>query len=605
MVYNTPYELFELLHRPQLESSGIPAHFWSSLYRKLLGEVFDAGNVLSLVQLDYGEQTRGEFDPLFRVILRRSIKCDDPEQIYLIDHAWTFKVESARRQLTEMDVLRERLCRIVGVNNELSKDEAVDEVVKHLWKFANFYSVSSADAAENCIPIWYIMDELGCAIGHSDTPNFRVVPFVYVPQQITYSLLFPIVDVDESEMVCRDFVEGVKDEDRRRAMLLPWVDCSFEDVDFVQEPPTIEYFQSGHIEETLPDFDKLIKTEKKTKYKVFSEYTLVQKYLTDERYEIVDNEEQADILWYTKHFKEFQKLSESSEKFVNQFPFEYVLTVKDLLCAVCRRKDYYIADNLEAYPKWLPITYNLKTELTKFISFYKLRGKSHLDNHWIIKPFNLARGLDTYITSNLDFIIRLSSTGPKIAQKYITNPVLFHRPECSGLVKFDIRYVILLKSVEPLEAYVYRNFFLRFSNKPFEINDFDDYEKHFTVMNYTATAQLKHMLCDDFKTQWEQQYPSYPWAEVENSIFIMLKSIMESAVIESPPFGIAKNPQSRAVYAADIMLEWNIDKQIQPKILEVNWTPDCQRACEYYSEFYNDIFNLFFFDEEKNVFKML
>ena len=43
-----------------------------------------------------------------------------------------------------------------------------------------------------------------------------------------------------------------------------------------------------------------------------------------------------------------------------------------------------------------------------FVSF---RG---LDNHWICKPWNLARALDTHITSNLDYLIRLRESGPKV-----------------------------------------------------------------------------------------------------------------------------------------------------------------------------------------------
>lgn len=602
MVHHATYEVFVQLHKSQLESSGVPQHFWQPLYRKVVKEEFDAGNVFSLVQLDYEDEERGEYDPNWRVLVKaeEGIKCNDGEQIYLIDHAWTFRVESARKQLLEINTLRERLAVIVGVDDDLPKENLVDEILKHLWKFSNFYSVANTTNVEDQIPVWYIMDELGSAISHSDKPNFRVVPFIYVPEQITYSLLFPIADVEYSTVVYRDFMEGVKDQEQRSALLLPWVYKSFENVDYKQTEPDENYFLSGHIKETLPNFEKLQSQNysKKSTFKVFSEYSLVREYLSDKRYEIVDVENDADILWYTKHFKCFEELSETPGRFVNQFPFEYILTIKDLLCVICRRKDYFVTENLEVMPKWLPVTYNLKTELSKFISFYGNRKKRDLDNYWIVKPFNLARGLDTYITNNLNFILRLASTGPKIVQKYITDPVLFHRLECSGYVKFDIRYVILLKSVKPLKAYAYKNFFLRFSNKPFEMNDFDDYEKHFTVMNYSAPASLKHMLCEEFKLQWKEQYPQHLWENVEKSIFDMLKNILECAVLNPPPTGIAESPQSRAVYAADIMLEWTTSKEIQPKILEINWTPDCKRACEYYPEFYNSIFNVLFCDEE-------
>lgn len=99
----------------------------------------------------------------------------------------------------------------------------------------------------------------------------------------------------------------------------------------------------------------------------------------------------------------------------------------------------------------------------------------------------MARSLDTHITDNLDFILRLAVSGPKICQRYIDRPVLFYRKDIDSRVKFDIRYIILLSSVQPLKAYVYRRFWLRFANKPFELDNFDEYERHFTVMNYSTS----------------------------------------------------------------------------------------------------------------------
>lgn len=53
---------------------------------------------------------------------------------------------------------------------------------------------------------------------------------------------------------------------------------------------------------------------------------------------------------------------------------------------------------------------------------------------------------------------------PQVVSKYIESPVLFLREDV-GRVKFDIRYIALLRSVKPLRLYVYDVFWLRFSNR--------------------------------------------------------------------------------------------------------------------------------------------
>ncbi|KAJ8957629.1 hypothetical protein NQ318_017518 [Aromia moschata] len=593
MGHTSTLDAFLTVHKDQLIASNVPQHFWYTLHKKLVNQTFDAGCSFQIVKLDY-EGEREDHEPIWALQTVTDVDCSDPKNIFLIDHAWTYQVNNARQVLLQHDSLRHRLQNIFNLSGDLSKEVLVEKIFENTWKISNTYSIGNAENVEDRLPIWYIMDEIGTAVLHNDTPNCRVVPFIYINEQVTYSLLFPTRNLEAEELVYRDFAEGVSDLEKRSAILLPWVPRSFEDISLTPPVPDDEYFLSGHVRESLPVQSKLAgKPIIKHVLKVFTQYSLVTQHLTDNKFVITEDEDDADILWYTEHFKDFETLSESPDKFVNQFPFEYVITVKDLLCITCRK---------EGSSKWLPTTYNLLTEIPNFVSCFQQRQNDGLNNFWIVKPYNLARGLDIHITNNLNYIMRIATTGPKIAQKYITDPVLFHRPECNGRVKFDIRYVVLLRSVRPLKAYVYKNFFLRFANVPFELNEFDNYEKHFTVMNYTESANLKHLKCDEFKVCWEQQYGHVPWDTVEKSILIMLRQILESATEEQPPRGIASSPQSRALYAADLMLEWTEGREIKPQILEMNFTPDCKRACDYYPDFFNDIFHLLFLDNESEAF---
>ena len=54
-------------------------------------------------------------------------------------------------------------------------------------------------------------------------------------------------------------------------------------------------------------------------------------------------------------------------------------------------------------------------------SVYWLCSPRGLDNHWICKPWNLARALDSHVTSNLNYILRLLGTGPKVCMNVWVN----------------------------------------------------------------------------------------------------------------------------------------------------------------------------------------
>ncbi|XP_017465473.1 PREDICTED: tubulin--tyrosine ligase-like protein 12 [Rhagoletis zephyria] len=624
------FSQFVVQHKPQLESSGVPQHFWKSLHRKLEKEIFDAGISLQLLLIDYESDEESESGmtggdtniqviaeeprPMFTlsVACEGGIKANDPDAIFLIDHAWTFRTNIARQQLEQYEQLTDRMCAIMGI--DIEDEGRVDKVLRRMWRYCHAYTIASNGLSdEERQPIWYVMDEVGSAVNHSDDPNFRLVPFLYLNNQTTFSLLFPIRDCAFEEQVTRDLVEYVKqDTAERDALLLPWRATDLREHSFVQVEPSAEYFSSGHIPESFPEGEfALLKPQmnRNQPLKVYSEYDVLSTHLTDPSFQLVANQSEADVLWLTHHYKNFAELArDTPNKFVNQFPYEYVLTIKDLLGITGRRaaKEHHNSQTLETYPSWLPTTFNLKTELLEFASYYQHRAAKGLDNHWIVKPWNLARGMDTHISDNIVQIVRLPITGPKIAQKYIERPVLFKRAELDAKVKFDIRYVILIKSFQPLEAYVHREFFLRFANKSFSLDHFDDYEQHFTVMNYREEAALRHIKCEDFLPLWKKQYPKYEWSIIEKDIFSMLHELLTCATKLPPPCGIPPCQQSRALYAADIMLAWEgpneetSSSHMHPKLLEINWTPDCQRACDYYPDFFNDIFKLLFLDEDNN-----
>jgi tubulin--tyrosine ligase-like protein 12 len=533
-----------------------------------------------------------EGDPEFVVQTTAAVGLEDPEQVYLVDHAWTFTAGGARGQLEAATQLADRMAALMGVEGE---EDTVEAVLRERWRHAQTYSLG--DRAKE--PLWYVMDEFGSRVSHSCSPSVRLVPFLWAGDGLAYSVLFPVTALGPGAAVTRDYIEGLargRGPAARAALLSAWRPSGPATVSEQQLEPREEFFLAARAMETLPDPGaELRPLPTDRKIRVYSEYQVINQNLSHPRFTLTDSMADADILWLTSHFKDYEGLSrEMPEKRINQFPCENVITIKDFLCVVCRRQ----GAGGEG-PPWLPVTYNLETELEQFVSCYRARAAKGEDNHWIVKPWNLSRGLDMQVASSLTHILRLPAAGPKIAQKYLHSPVLFNRPGI-GEVKFDVRYIILLRSVEPLEVFAYNRFWLRFANLPFSLEQLDVYEKHFTVMNYND-AELQQMFCDVFIQLFEEQNPGHLWAEVQADIFSMLRGVFDGATKLPAPCGLAPCPQAGAMYATDLMLDWREgeggDRKIQPKVLEFNWLPDCERACDYYPEFFNNVFSTLFLGE--------
>ncbi|AWO97884.1 putative tubulin--tyrosine ligase-like protein 12 [Scophthalmus maximus] len=605
---------FVALHTGALCAAGIPHTYWRSLHHKIACEIYDAGDVFGIMHFEpeddeETEEGRGDDEEKKndsaatirrKVLVTRDsgLQASAPTSVFLVDHAWTYRLDHARQQLEQIPGLLSRMADLMGVDfhGEAPDPDSVELVMECMWKYNQTYQLSQGSAEEK-VPVWYIMDEFGSQVQHSDQPSIGMAPFFYIHGQLAYTVLWPLHDLQEGDEVTRDYTYGEINPLLRQCRLLPWILTDLQGVSSATTEPPDSYYEiiTRENKEQLPVEIQPYTVPKDKILKVYSEMSQVRNNLTHPQFQLTDDEEEADIIWGYDHIKDYRKLSEERPNvMLNQFPCESLVTVKDCLAAVARRVKG------GAGPDWLPETFNLQTELPKFIKHYQLRQERGEDNNWICKPWNLARGLDTHISNNLDCIIRQRESTPKVVCKYLENPVLFNREEV-GMVKFDIRYMLMLRSVQPLRLYAYNVFWLRFANRPFSLNNFDDYQKHFTVMNYAEDVQLKQVHYDEFIPMFEEQNPQYPWKEVEAELFQAFRELFQAASSRPAPYGICPYPSSRAIYAVDFMLKWstrdNGERTMQPQILELNFSPDCTRACLYHPDFYNHMFQTLFLDQ--------
>ncbi|KAI6238085.1 hypothetical protein M3Y99_00735800 [Aphelenchoides fujianensis] len=613
------YEQFLEVHEPQLLTSAVPDRFWPALHRKLAAEELDAGESFQIiVEQDEEGETQS-----FSVRAIREVSADDPENIFLIDHAWTFRPNSARAALREVAGLKERLMDSFGIKPEDLTDadsvsdyigsesgdarpreerpkggeedvdsdrssapsvaeldaKLVDALLRRLWAHAQTYTVKVRKSVvdESDMPVWYVPDEFGLRIGHSATPNTRMVPFFYAFQNAAYSLLFPLQTIGEDEEVTRNYVAPAllnTHPDWADVLLLPWAPADFSARPIEFSPKDASFFLDGRVPDQLPagpqpppaDPNGVMDT-----IRLFAPDGQLAPNLKSTAFELVDDLYKADVIWTREHFHDFAALAERNPNgLINQFPFESALTVKDLFAACVQAVPDFAAsfdeERLEWAPAWFPATFNLNEELPAFVSYFQRRQQRGLDCSFIVKPWNLARGLDTFVTDSLDCIVRMAESGPKLVSKYVENPVLFRRPDNGRLVKFDLRFIVFLRSVEPLDVHVYKHFWPRCAINDYDLQTLDDIFAHLSVHNYGQKEQVLNIRDEEFLDHLSKLHPQIHWPVVQEKIDVVIREVFQT-------------PDQ---------------KDVDVVFIEANFTPDCERAAQFYPVFFDSVLQTLF-----------
>ncbi|KAK8446682.1 hypothetical protein SEVIR_9G524100v4 [Setaria viridis] len=115
------YEDFARVHAYLLAASGVPPSLHERLYRKLADEVFDGGEVFAVEPCEDGRQRRlvlAAEDPLGR-----------ESDVFLVDHAWSFRLPDALKQLREVPGLAERMAALMCV--DLDRRLETEELDEH------------------------------------------------------------------------------------------------------------------------------------------------------------------------------------------------------------------------------------------------------------------------------------------------------------------------------------------------------------------------------------------------------------------------------------------------------------------------------------------
>ena len=531
-------------------------------------------------------------------------------------------------------------------------------VHKYMWAINRTYRLVSEEKYDEDA-IYYLNDEFGTSINHSDVPNCCLFPIIFAKNNqfkedmITYSLLWPKKNIKKGDEIFVDYLANISENEERSSRLTCWYKTpnsyfekkfleKLKNLDGVKKENKLQKFENDinilinkdkqgekiteeeiksifNFDLFLNDKEKKIKIEdiytkirnalsnyntKKDsssdyfknnfnstdkKIKVCSDLSYVRDNLKFDNIELTNDPKEADIVWLNANIFDMLDYNgiifknEGKYVFINQYPYESIITMKSLLSNLIQN-NFGINDILG-------LSYDMRTELAEIIGNFYYNEEKGYENMWILKPINMSRSMDMLITDNLKEIIRAVETGPKICQKYFCNPFLMNNK------KFDLRFIIAVKSLLPLELYFYEKmFWIRSANKDYnkESLSFDDYEVHFTVMNYSKFG-MQTIYDKDFIKYLKER--NIEWGPIYQKLRTKVKNVMLMACKDCPQM---INFNSRAIYGLDAML----DDQLEPHIIEINYQPDCTRACKFVPEFYNDIFSTLFFEKDSGMTKV-
>ncbi|CAD8203666.1 unnamed protein product [Paramecium pentaurelia] len=223
--------------------------------------------------------------------------------------------------------------------------------------------------------------------------------------------------------------------------------------------------------------------------------------------------------------------------------------------------------------------------LKKYDSAYKVDG---VNNIWIIKPGGCARGQGIYLEKDIKEAINSGQQmQARLVQKYIERPLLY-----KGF-KFDLRQWVLVKSFQPLQAYVFSHCYMRMCSQTYDIKDTKNLLKHLTNFSLNK-SEFKNKNDSIYSSDFMQLWLPVDWQKIVrpqcNDLIIKTLKILQDQFESESKYCFE-------LFGFDIML----DEYCKPWLLEVNLSPACSERADWLHEMLDSMaesmFNIIFGDE--------
>jgi hypothetical protein len=499
------------------------------------------------------------------------------EMLWIVPHVATFTQTSIRDVLhSHTDELNQLISKRFprGTTTNLRDD---------VYALTDGYQLS---LEQNQAPVqhWFVRHEVTAMMQDSEDGNFQLIEFFDLFRGIAVTIMWNRKDVRAGDAITRNFLPQSTSAERRHLLLMyfPWMLPQSMDEYLKklqgwksrpkpktssdnQGGPALPLWKKKHIKIFTDDARKLFGDMSRPAFKTFCT--------------LVDTPEEADLIWLGRKMDPSIRNHLKHSQFVNQFPGQDVLTVKDLLA-----KSILDCHGVEETSTWLPLTFNLNFELEAFLGQF---AESEPGTLWLTKPYNSARSQNIVISRGLPCILRQLSTGPKVVSKYIHPPHLFRGK------KYDVRVNVILDSVNPIKLYTCPTFqYPRIASDYYDatMDDMDDFGSCFSVMNYAEGDFKWHIVHhDEFVREFERENGT-SWYDIVPKIHTIVRKAFEAAVHSGR---LKQDEHAKTLIGFDLML----DSQLNPWLIEASMTPDTGRILRFEPDLYPKLWRFVFTEE--------
>lgn len=569
-------------HADQFKHHGVPQNLYTLIYHKLVNKIDDAGDYFQFCEMPEGIVPENGRLPPYGILCKKEDGIKANSTAFIIQHHFMAEREDAMMEAAKNPQVLLEYEQLFGIDaTDMKPADRLQKFYDLMWEYNAALRLRDKDS-DTDICVWYLLDSVGLSLTYDQHPNCKLIPFFFMPEEKFYTLLIPIEDISYAELLTSDYLTSLQllPDEFSAIPLRNRFTAAREATQRLVDSYTPR--KLGKVLSPASSFAVSQQPYTGAPHHIYSQIELIPKYLTIEPFVITDNIEEADGMFILDPLSDEKfGVLKGTRAYVDQVQGQKAFTLKNRL--IDTMKEAYG----DEYTKVLPQSFDMSNidDAKEFVATYFEREKKGLDNYWIVKPNNYTHGKGISIFNDISAITKTANSIPCICSKYIINPLLFDGK------KFDLRFIILFKydvmwNTHKPDIYLYDTFWTRFANNAFDLDDLTNYETHFTVMNYGH--KLTKLLDTDFITQFDDKFgKTCTWSSMKEKIEVLISRAFDAAIKTGK---CTFETNSCAIFGADVM----IDADFTPYLLEMNFQPDCTRACEYDKDFYNKVFTTLF-----------